>query len=47
MDAPKNCWECQYTNHCSAPHYGADGCRYERRTIHGALTGGKREVVMR
>ena len=47
MDAPKNCRECPYTNHCPAPHYGAEGCHYERKAIHGTLTCEKREVVMR
>ena len=30
MDIPKNCAECPYTETCPAPHYGADGCKYEK-----------------
>ena len=36
MDIPKNCAECPYTETCTAPHYGADGCKYEK-----AIQGGE------
>lgn len=45
MNIPKNCAECPYTNICPAPHYGVEGCRYEKtlkyKTITEALKGGE------